>query len=498
MGFFSNIRNFFAGLLRSKVVAEAMQTRFKYPEDMLGRIAVWQSLYMGESVDGTLPEDEPLGLSAMISNDLAKKAMSELRIGVSYGGSSDYDIGLFDDDDMITLREQVEYAIAMGGVLMRPVVKDGKVVQEWYTQDRIIPTDWDRRIMTGVTLVDYFIKKESNGVETTYAKLESHGYSTDDGRYHIRTKAFKDFRYTSSQAGIGADGWVGREIPLHTVPDWADITPDIIIENPQVPNFVYIGTPFSNNKVFNVPLGVSIFKDAVPWIMEFERAFTSAKFENRHGRSKLFVSDSMIPTKVLRSANGGKGIIVDDLSALDNELYRKLSTETGNDLFEQWAPNLRFDSFEKYMNFLLHMVCLTSGLDPSQYVFDEKSYAVTAREIISKQQKTYATICDLQKYMITPAVTHIIDCVRQLQYLYDLPSIPEGIEVSMDYGDSILVDEQAERENALLECNSGLRSKLSYIMTQRNLTEEEAMREIERINEERKASMPLIADEFGA
>lgn len=69
MGFFANIRNFFAGLLRSKVVAEAMQTRFKYPEDMLGRIAVWQSLYMGESVDGTLPEDEPLGLSAMISND---------------------------------------------------------------------------------------------------------------------------------------------------------------------------------------------------------------------------------------------------------------------------------------------------------------------------------------------------------------------------------------------------------------------------------------------
>lgn len=498
MGIFANIRNFFTGLLRSKAVAEAMQTKFKYPEDMLGRIAVWQSLYMGESVDGLPCEDEPLGLSAMIANDITKKAMSELRIGVSFGGASDYDIGLFDDDDMITLREQVEYAIAMGGVLMRPIVRDGKVVQEWYTQDRIIPTDWDRRMMTGVTLVDFYNKKESNGSLVTYAKLESHGYGTEDGRYHIRTKVFKDFRYTASQTGVGADGWVGREVPLYEVPEWADITPDIIIENPQVPTFVYIGTPFSNNKVFNVPLGVSIFKDAVPWIMEFERAFTSAKYENRHGRSKIFVSDSMIPTRLLRSANGGKAVPIDDLSALDSEIYKKLQTESGNDLFEQWAPQLRFDSFEKYMNFLLHMVCLTSGLDPSQYVFDEKVYAVTAREVISKQQKTYATICDLQRYMITPAITHIVDCIRQLQYLYGLPAIPEGIEIACDYGDSILVDEQAERENALLECNSGLRSKLSYIMTQRNLTEEEALKEIERIEEERKASMPVIVDEIGA
>ena len=498
MGLFSNIIDFFRGLIRSKNVAEAMQTNFKIPEDMLGMIEVWKDLYMGLN-DETRGKDERTGLSAMISNDLAKKAMSELRIGVSYHGSSEYDIGLFDDEDMITLREQVEYAIAMGGVLMRPVVRGDKVIQEWYTPDRIIPTDWDRRTMTGVTLVDFYNKQEASGEVCTYVKLESHGYSTIDGLYHIRTKAFKDFSFTYSANGLGSTGWVGKEIPLSTVPDWAEITPDITIVNVRVPTFVYIGTPFANNKVFNQPLGCSIFKDSLPWIYEFERAFTSAKYENRHGRSKLYVSDSMIPTKYIPDASGKGGVYVDDLSALDRELYRKLETESSKDLFEQCAPTLRFDSFEHYMNFLLHMICLTAGLDPGQYVFDERSYAVTAKEVMSKQQKTYNTICDLQRYMITPALNRIVDCVRQIQYLYDLPAIPEDIELSYDYGDSILVDEQQEKQDAILEVQSRLRSKLSYLMTQRGLTEEEAETEIQRINDEAKATNPLtVEDQFGA
>ena len=41
MGLLSNIIDFFRGLVRSKNVAEAMQTNFKIPEDMLGMIEVW-------------------------------------------------------------------------------------------------------------------------------------------------------------------------------------------------------------------------------------------------------------------------------------------------------------------------------------------------------------------------------------------------------------------------------------------------------------------------
>lgn len=499
MGMISSIVDFFRGLIRNKNIAQSMQTTFKLPEDMLGMIEVWKGLYMGiQTVPGE--KDECCGIVSMICNDLTKKAMGELKIGVGYKGSSEFDIGLFDNEDMITLREQVEYAIALGGVVMRPVVRGGRVVEEWYTPDRIIPTDWDKRTMTGVTLVDYFVQMENN-TPVTYVKLESHGYSNVDGLYHIRTKAFKDFSFTHSATGVGGGtGWVGKEVPLAVVPDWADITPDIVIVNATVPTFVYIGTPFANNKVFNQPMGVSIFKDSIPWVYEFERAFTSARYENRHGRSKAFVASTMIPQKLLKSIDGSKGIYIDDLSELDKEFYRKLETESAADLFEQWAPNLRFENYENYMNFLLHMICLTAGLDPGQYVFDEASYAVTAKEIISKQQKTYSTIVDLQRYMITPAIHHIIDCTRQLQYLYDLPAIPEGINVAVDYGDSILIDEEQERQNAMLEVQSKLRSRKDYLLTQRGLTEEEAEAELRRIDEENKVDVPdyFQIGQFGA
>lgn len=494
MGLFSRIRDFLAGLVKSRQIASAMQTTFKLPEDMMGMIEVWQDAYMARADDGG--SDQHSGLASMMANDLARKAMSELRVASSRAGVSEYPLDIFDDDGLLMLRSQVEYAIAMGGVLMRPVYRDGQIVEEWYTPDRIIPTDWDRRTMTGVTLVDYFIQTTSGGVSTTYAKLESHGWDGEDGRWHIRTKAFKDFGFASG-SGLSFGAYVGTEVPLSDIPQWADIDPDVTIEDARCPTFVYIGTPFANNKVFNQPLGVSIFKDALPWLDEFERAFTSARHENRHGRSRLFVADSMIGQTYIPGVDGSKGIMVDDLDVVDREFIRKLETESSDRLFEEWAPTLRFESFENYMNFLLHMVCLTCGLDPGQYVFDEKSYAVTAKEVVSKQQKTYTTICDIQRYMVVPAVSHIVECVRQAQLLYDLPAIPDDIEVACDFGDSILTDEDAERQNALLEVNSGLRSRLSYLITQRHLTEEEAMKELERIADDEASTSPRVPDAFG-
>lgn len=493
MGLFSRIRDFLTGLIRSRTVASAMQTTFKLPEDMMGMIGVWQDAYMAVDDDGG--KDQHSGLAPMIANDLARKAMGELRIASSRGGVSEYPIEIFDDDGLLMLRGQIEYAIAMGGTLMRPVYRDGRIVEEWYTPDRIIPTDWDRRIMTGVTLVDYFIKATSSGVTTTYAKLESHGWDPEDQRWHIRSKAFKDFGFAQG-GGWGAGAYVGTEVPLTDVEQWADIDPDVVIDGCRCPTFVYIPTPFANNKVFNQPLGVSIFKDALPWLAEFEKAFTSARHENRHGRSRLFLADSMVGQTYIPGVDGGKGVMVDNLDALDREFIRKLETESSDRLFEEWAPSLRFDSFERYMNFLLHMVCLTCGLDPGQYVFDEKSYAVTAKEVVSKQQKTYTTICDIQRYMVVPAVDHIVECVRQAQLLYDLPAIPDDIEVVCDFGDSIITDEQQEKQDAILECNSGLRSRLSYMMTQRGLTEEEARHELELIAEEEKAGTPQVPDVF--
>ena len=484
MGLFQAIKNWFSNTQQNAALAKKFGLIYQIDEDIPALIEQWRNLYMGvDCKEGV----EPSGLSAMISKDLATKACSELAIAGVSGNAELEDLGIFDDEMLLAIRQQTEYALAMGFVVMRPYVVDGRVLYSWYTADRVLPTAWNGRDLTECMLLDYVTRTEG-GSTVIYTKVEAHGYDRADGKYHIKTKLFKNYSYNNATGD-----YTGQEVPLTAIEEWAEISPDVVIENPIAKTFCYMGTPVANNKALNVPIGVSIFKDAVPFLKEFDEAFTSAKWENWAGRAKLFLADSMIPKKQYNAVNNGKRVVVDDVNALEQKYYRKMETESTENLIEPYNPALRFDSYSNYMNQILHMVCTLAGLDAGQYVFNEHSQAVTAREIVSKQQKTYHTIVDIQRYMIKPMVDQIVATVRQLELLYSLPAIPENIELSIDFGDSILTDEETEKQTAQIEVQTGLRSKLSYLMDYRGLTEEEAMAELERI----KADQPsFVAEGF--
>lgn len=474
MGLFSTIKNWFTNTAQNASLAKKMGMIYQVSEDMPSLIAEWRDIYMA------LDESENSGLATMIAKDLATKASSELSITSKIGDDEFSDLGIFDRDMLLDIRQQIEYALAMGFVVVRPYWNGNKISYGWYTADRVLPVAWDGRELTGCILLD-FAKKDN----VVYTKVEANGIDVSDGLYHIKTKLFKDYAFDSSSGEH-----TGIEVPLSTIEEWSEIEPDVIINNPSTKTFVYMGTPIANNKALNTPIGVSIFKDAIPFLKEFDEALKSAKWENWSGRAKLFLAESMIPKKTFTSVNG-KRIVVDDVNALEEKYYKKLETESTENLVEQYNPQLRFESYESYMNWLLHMICTLSGLDAGQYVFDESSRAVTAREIISKQQKTYNTIVDIQRYMIAPMAEKLVDCIRQLQMLYDLDAIPEDIELAIDFGDSILTDEEEEKKTAQLEVQMGLRSKLSYLIEYRGLTEDEAIAELDRI----KADQPTYFTE---
>jgi A118 family predicted phage portal protein len=134
-------------------------------------------------------------------------------------------------------------------------------------------------------------------------------------------------------------------------------------------------------------------------------------------------------------------------------------------------------------------------LDAGAYVYDQASNAITATEVRSKQQQTYGTIVDIQDQMIEPFIRAFVDTVRALQDLYDLERvIPKEVELGIDFGDSVLTDEETDRSNAQAEVTTGLRSKQSYLMEYRGMTEEQALQEIERI----KAETPVFTGFFDA
>ena len=103
----------------------------------------------------------------------------------------------------------------------------------------------------------------------------------------------------------------------------------------------------------------------------------------------------------------------------------------------------------------------------------------------------------MQKNLQT-ALEHLIYAINVLCSLYNLA--PEGdYQVSFNWDDSLVVDAEKEQTLQMQEVGQGLRSKIKYIMYRYGLTEEQAKKELEIINQERMKSQEafgIISKDF--
>lgn len=486
MGFFSGLyskaKGWIMSLLPVQDIFKQMGVKPQFSASMPTLIESWRNAYQGHPEWLNSNNDKSLGFPSVVCWDIAKKAIGELKISASLPTPE----GKEDAEHPFTsevikhhvkpfLRSQVEYALAMGGVVARPWYdQDAKKVRVgWYTADMALPTAWDGRRLTGVVLIDRIIRTDSN-IKTVLTKLESIQPAT--GGWLITTKLYKST----------VEGQLGKEVPLSTVPQWADISPEVPILGDICP-FSYMATPWANSRDFNNPQGTSLFRDAMDNLPELDRAYTTLCWEVESGKAAVFVDDSMIevdPTDPKR----------DLLNPLEKRLYRKLSSVEGKDLLEPYNPALRIDQLNAALKTQLSIACMACHLDAGAYVYDQAAQAVTATEVRTKSQQTYGTIVDIQDQMIKPFVSQLVDNIRAVQQLYETEAIPDEVMLGFDFGDSILTDEQSDRTNAQSEVTVGLRSKISYLMEYRGMTEQQALAEIERI----KGETPVVNPFFGA
>jgi len=459
MGIFDRIKGWFMNLLPMK-------------DEIFKKFGVVPtSNYQAELVDKWLAAYQNgggLSFPSVVCWDLSKKALGELEIRAvtKTGNEDEFAQGVIDKLLEPHLRGQLEYALALGGVVARPWYNGQEIEIGWYPADMVIPTAWAGSRLTGVILVDRHRTKHN-----TYLKLESIQPIT--GGWNIKTKLFK---------GVGEG--LGTEVPLTDIPMWATIDPEVEIYDSEVPPFVYMKTPWANNKVLNSPLGSSIYRDALTAIEGLEEAYSALCWEIEAGKAAVFLSDSMVPVdpKTMK----------DTTTKTEKRMYRKLVTESGKDLLEPYTPELRVEQLNAAIKTQLAIACMACHLDAGAYIYDQSMQAVTATEVRTRQQQTYGTLVDIQYKMVEPFIHDYLAAIRLIQQLYEIEALDE-VELSIDFGDSVLVDEQADRTNAQSEVTAGLRSKLSYLMEYRGMSEEEALKELESI----KADAPPVIDFFG-
>ena len=479
-GLWTRAKEWVMSLLPVQDVYDKMGAKPQVSVNMQTLIESWKAAYQG-SPSWLTTNTKTMGFPSIVCWDIAKKAIGELEISASLptpegqkAVAEEFSTAFIKKSIRPFIRSQVEYALAMGGIVARPWYDQdaGKARIGWYTASNALPTAWDGKKMTGVILIDQ-ITKNTKGTNTTYTKLESiepaDGISDAQGiiaaGWKIVTKAFKSS--ISSSLGV--------EIPLSSGPaQWADITPEVQVIGDVCP-FAYMGTPWANNQDINSPQGTSIFRDAMSQLEELDRAYTNLSWEIEAGKAALFIDESLLDS----DEDGNVS-----LNQTERRLYRKVHSGGDSDLLEPYNPNLRVDQLNAALKTQLSVICMNCHLDAGAYIYDAAANAVTATEVRTKQQQTYGTILDIQDNMIIPFVGDLIDTVRAVQILYKSEAIPDTIQIGLDFGDSILVDEGTDRINAQSEVTQGLRSKLSYLMEWRGMTEAQALEEIKRISDE--------------
>jgi A118 family predicted phage portal protein len=262
--------------------------------------------------------------------------------------------------------------------------------------------------------------------------------------------------------------------------------------------FTYFRTPKANNIDDNSPLGISMYANAMDTLHAIDICFDSFVREFRLGKKRIIVPARMIRQVV--DPVTGKQVRYFDAT---DETYEALSTDDPDTLkIQDNSVTLRVDEHVEAMNALLNVLCLQVGLSFGTFSFDAHGGLKTATEVVSENSKTYKTIKNFQN-MITPAIKDLIDAILEVASLYEVEYngqnirnlVANGYEVKVSLDDGVTQDRQTNINEGITLVGAGLMSKFKFLTDPKygqNLTEEDALEELKRINDERNVTLPQL------
>ena len=381
------------------------------------------------------------------------------------------------------LRRQFEYAVAKGGIVIKPFPVqniDGTwdFIFDFIQADNFFPLAFDS---SGQITEAAFIETKFEG-KLVFRRLEYHKW---EGRVvKVINKAYKSTNTQNEGDITGMD--LGQEVPLSEVPEWKDMQPETNIGPVTKPLFAYFKMPQANTIDTSSPLGVSGYSRAVSLIKDADMQYSRLLWEYEAGEMAIDIDRDAL--NFIEGGTDRDGHRVDGHSVLNKmqqRLFRKVDLGESN-TFEHHNPTLRDASYNAGLNTILMRiedVCEISRGTLS----DASAEARTATELKILKQRTYSNNLDNQL-----ALQDTLDEVVYIMDVYcDLFGItPKGdYDVSYEWDDSILVDVDTELGKRITLQQNGLASKLENRMWYFGETEEQAKQALVKIQDESREDM---------
>ena len=378
---------------------------------------------------------------------------------------------------MMNLYEEYTFALGTSAIVLRltgvPVDAEGKLLRpkrskhympelaiDFVRADGIFPLSWENGVVRECA---FATSHTVSGKEYLYLQIH---LLQPDSTYRIENRLF--FKPDVSD--------YLQEASLEDIPATRGIAPVFLTQSPE-PLF-FINTPnIANNLAPEVPMGVSVFANAIDQLMDCDNIFDSLNSEFVLGRKRI-----MVKPEAIKSLEGEPLFDANDL------VFYILPEDSSNgSTIHEIAATLRGDQHVAGLQIALDLLGLKCGFGPNHWKFDA-GHITTATQIISANSEEYRTQQKHQLVLESLLIRFTRTMLRLGRDFLNLPLDPD-IPVSVDFDQSTVENagEEFERDIQMLE--HGILSKEEFRMKWINEDAETAAKAIKE-----NGSEPPISD----
>lgn len=404
---------------------------------MIDAINEWKRMLNGEA-DWITDYVESLKIEEGICREFADATLIEMETRISIDSlDKKYQKAIVD------LNENMQEGLGLGSFVLKPIGNSGS---EFVSADKFVPITFGD---DGKPLDIGFLTVKRVGQNDYFTRFERHYFT--NGNLTIENKCF----HSQDPSDIG------QTCSLEEVPEWATINPGpVIYPGMQQMDFGYYRNPIKN-RIDGSACGVSIFEAAKGRIRKADIQGARLDWEYDSGERAIHVDDRALK-KDRKTGRFG-------MAKLNKRLYRGLNLDDGKDkeLYKEYSPEMRDEAYkrglEEYKREIEFIVGLAYG-DLS----DAQEVEKTATEIKISKARKYNRVTAIQ--------SNLEECLEDfaagLAFYNGLYT--SGYEFMCKFNDSILTDEESERQQDRQDVSMGVMSHLEYRMKWYNEDEETA------------------------
>lgn len=449
------------------------------PDSFYSKVYEWKSWYQGD-VKGfhnyTVQNGErqvkcrrySLGMGKKLCEDWANLLMNE-KVQITLEGQKEQDfidLVLTENNFTVKANEMQEMKSALGTVAYVPRV----IGQEISESGDIVPGNASGIVLDYVTIENIYPLSWQNGYisecafssEVTrggkdYLYLQIHRRE-DNGNYVIENRIYRyDNEQLADEQLVNVKGFENIPPVVHTGSDKRQF----VIDRPNI----------ANNVNYLLPTGIAIYANVIDVLQGVDIAYDSYVNEFKLGKKRIMVKPS-----AAQYLDGTPAFDPDDVVFY----VMPEDTEDGA-VVTPIDMTLRTAEHNTGIQDQLNILSSKCGFGETYYRFDGGSVA-TATQVISENSTMFRTI-KKHEIVLEQALVELCRILLRLGNTAMNAGLNEGVEISIDFDDSIIEDKQTDFSRDMQLLTAGIMNDWEFRMKWMNEDEATAKAALPKMQE---------------